>query len=111
MLGARPRAHINETTFTHFDQNWSIGCLLTLYGSIKHPAQLCGDFVLGEHDEPEDTVMDQMLNDPHSDTGDLLPTSSSVDLNTLVNTFTESQLRAYRWVEGQFNQNKQVVQP
>ena len=67
--------------------------------------------VLGEQDEPEATVTDQMLNHPHSDTGDLLPTSSSVDLSTLVNTFTESQLRAYQWVQGQFNQNKQVVQP
>ena len=43
-LGAGPRAHINVTTFTHFDQNWSIGCLLALYGSTKHPAQLCGGF-------------------------------------------------------------------
>ena len=37
-------AHTNVTTFTYFDQNWSIGCLLALYGSTKHPAQLCGGF-------------------------------------------------------------------
>ena len=48
-----------------------------------------------------------MLNNPHSDTGDLLPTSSGVDLDTFVDTFTESQLRAYGWIEGEFN-NKQV---
>ena len=64
--------------------------------------------VLGEHDEPEATVTDQMLNHPHSDTGDLRPTSSSVDLSTFVDTFTKSQLKAYRWIEGQFNNNKQV---
>lgn len=64
--------------------------------------------VLGEHDEPEATVTDQMLNHSHSHTGDLRPTSSSVDLSTFVDTFTKSQLRAYRWIEGQFNNNKQV---
>ena len=37
-------AHTNVTTFTYFGQNWSIGCLLALYGSTKHPAQLCGGF-------------------------------------------------------------------
>ena len=30
-------------------------------------------------------------------------------MSTFVETFTESQLRAYRWVEGQLNQNKQVL--
>ena len=39
-------AHTNVTTFTYFGQNWSIGCLLALYGSTKHPAQLCGGFGL-----------------------------------------------------------------
>ena len=37
-------AHTNVTTFTYFGQNWSIDCLLALYGSTKHPAQLCGGF-------------------------------------------------------------------
>ena len=37
-------AHTNVTTFTYFSQNWSIDCLLALYGSTKHPAQLCGGF-------------------------------------------------------------------
>ena len=49
-----------------------------------------------------------MLNHPHSDTGDLFPNSYGVDLSILVNTLTESQLRAYRWIEGQFNWNKLV---
>ena len=49
-----------------------------------------------------------MLNDPQSDVGDLIPSSSGVDLTTFVDTFTESQLRAYRWIEGQFNNNRQV---
>ena len=38
------RAHTNVTTFTYSGQNWGIGCLLALYGSTKHPAQLCGGF-------------------------------------------------------------------
>ena len=50
----------------------------------------------------------QMLNDPQSDAGDLLPSISSVDLNTFVETFTESLLRACRWIEGQFNDNKHI---
>ena len=36
--GAELRAHINVTTFTKCGQNWSISCLLALYGSTKHPA-------------------------------------------------------------------------
>ena len=39
-----PRAHIVLTTFTRFDQNWSTGCLLALYGSTMHPARQCGGF-------------------------------------------------------------------
>ena len=35
-------AHTKVTTFTNFGQNWSMGCLLALYGSTKLPAQLCG---------------------------------------------------------------------
>ena len=38
---------------------------------------------------------------------DLLPTTCGIDLNTFISTFTEAQLRAYRWIEDQFN-NKQV---
>ena len=38
------RAHITLTTFTMFDQNCSVGCLLALYGCTMHPARLCGGF-------------------------------------------------------------------
>ena len=97
----------------HTDQLRSLAQLYIEHGFLSEQEAdifLSDIPVLGEQDEPEATVTDpdQMLNHPHSDTGDLLPTSSSVDLSTLVNTFTESQLRAYQWVEGQFNQNKQV---
>ena len=37
-------AHINVTTITHFDQNLCVGCLLALYGSTMHLAQLRGVF-------------------------------------------------------------------
>ena len=64
--------------------------------------------VLGMQDEPQATVTDHMLNDPSSDVSDFLHTAFDIDLNTLINTFTESQLRAYRSVEGQFNSNRSV---
>ena len=35
-----PRAHMYETTFTQFQQNCNIGCLVTLYGSTVHVATL-----------------------------------------------------------------------
>ena len=95
----------------HTDQLRSLAQLYIEHGflSEEEADTFLSDIpILGEQDEPEATVTDQMLNHPHSDMGDLLPTSSGVDLSTFVSTFTESQLRAYRWVEGQFNQNKQV---
>lgn len=64
--------------------------------------------VLGERDEPEATVSDQMLNDPHSDLGKLVHFITNPDLNSMIQTFTESQLRAYRWIENEFNENNQV---
>ena len=42
--GVRLCTHINVTTFTHLRQNWSLSCLLALYGATMHPAQLCGGF-------------------------------------------------------------------
>ena len=64
--------------------------------------------VLGERDEPEATVSDQMLRDPQSDMGNLVHFATNHDLNSMVETFTESQLRAYRWIENEFNENRQV---
>ena len=95
----------------HTDQLRSLAQLYIEHGFLSDneaDAFLSDIPVLGEHDEPESTVTDQMLNDPLSDADDLLPSSSSVDLNTFIETFTESQLRAYRWIESQFNDNKHV---
>ena len=64
--------------------------------------------VLGEKDEPEVTVSDQMVADPQSDLGNLAHFTTKPDLNSMIQTFTESQLRAYRWVEKEFNDNRQV---
>ena len=58
--------------------------------------------VLGETEEPECTVSDQMLDTDSSDPGNLVPCCSHVSLDTLVQTFTESQLRA-------FESNKQLL--
>ena len=95
----------------HTDQLRSLAQLYIEHGflSEEEADTFLSDIpVLGEQDEPEATVTHRMWNHPHSDMGDLLPNSSGIDLSILVNTFTESQLRAYRWVEGQFNQNKLV---
>ena len=89
----------------HTDQLRSLAQLYIEHGFLSDEEAdtfLSDITVLGEQDEREATITDQMLNHPHSDTGYLLPTSSNVDLSTFVGTFTESQLRAYRWVEGQF---------
>ena len=95
----------------HTDQLKSLAQLYIEHGFL--PEQEADTFlsdipVLGEQDEPEATATDQMLNDPNNDMGDLLPTTCGIDLNTFISTFTESQLRAYRWIEDQFNNNKQV---
>ena len=80
------------------DQLRSLAQLYIEHGFLSEEADtfLSDIPVLGEQDEPEATVTDQTLNHPYSNTGDLLPTSSDVDLSTFVSTFTESQLRAYR---------------
>ena len=97
----------------HTDQLRSLAQLYVEHGFLSDDE--AGTFlsdipVLGEHDETEATVTDRMLGDPQSDVGDLVPSTSesTVDLNDFVQTFTESQLRVYRWVEGQFDQNKQI---
>ena len=43
-----------------------------------------------------------------ADLGDLIPSTSCVELDNFITTFTESQLRVYRWVQGQFDQSRQV---
>ena len=55
--------------------------------------------VLGEHDEPDFTVTDHILRYPQSDVGSLITPTFSVDLHAYTDTFTKSQLRAFRWVE------------
>ena len=62
--------------------------------------------VLGEREESETTVSDQMLDAETCDLG--ISGTSETPLEDLVGTFTESQLRAYRWIESQLNGGKQV---
>ena len=69
---------------------------------------LCSIPVIGEMNESECTVSDQMLSDPASDTGDLLKYESADSLPSLVDSFTESQLRAFRWIEANFENHRQV---
>ena len=43
-----------------------------------------------------------------SDLGNLVHFTTNPDLNSIVETFTESELRAYKWIENEFNENRQV---
>lgn len=95
----------------HTDQLRSLAQLYVEHGFLSDDeadAFLSDIPVLGEHDETEAKVTDTMLGDPQSDLGDLVPPAADVDVQNFINTFTESQLRAYRWVEGQFEQGRQV---
>ena len=95
----------------HTDQLRSLAQLYVEYGFLSDDeadAFLSDIPVLGEHDETETTVTDTMLGDPQSDLGDLVPPTADIDVQNFINTFTESQLRAYRWVEGHFDQGRQV---
>ena len=62
--------------------------------------------VLGEHDEPEATVTDQMLAVPDCDMGNLVTTPISESLDNMISTFTPSQKRAFEWVQCQLNMGK-----
>lgn len=59
--------------------------------------------------EPQMHVTDQLLGDPtESDLGDLLHSRPSFDLSAYLDTFTESQHRAFNWIIFQLDQGKQV---
>ena len=60
---------------------------------------LAGIPTAGEKIEEKATVTDQMLSDPSSHTGDLIAQSSPISLEQYCSTFTESQLRTFRWIE------------
>ena len=65
--------------------------------------------VLQETEEVEYTVSDQMLETESSDRGNLVPRPSHTSLDDLVQTFTESQLRAFQWVKDKFESNEQLM--
>ena len=64
---------------------------------------LAGIPTAGKMIEEKATVTDQMLSDPSSDAGDLIAQSSLISLERYCNTFTESQLRTFRWIESNFD--------
>ena len=64
--------------------------------------------VPGEHDEPQSTVADYMLSDPQGEFDGPTSKSHTNDLTSIVSTFTESQSRAFRWVESQLADGKQI---
>ena len=64
--------------------------------------------VPGERDEPQSTVADYMLDDSHGQFDGLTTKAPSNDLSSIVSTFTDSQARAYKWIENQLAAGKQV---
>ena len=53
-------------------------------------------------------MSDQMLDTASSDPGNLVPRPTQVSLDDLIQTFTESQLRAFQWVKDKLDSNEQV---
>ena len=95
----------------HTDQLRSLAQLYVEHGFLSEDEvdTFLGDIpVLGERDEPDFTVTDHILHDPQSDPGSLITPTSSVDLHAYTYTFTESQLRAFRWVETELDHSRQV---
>ena len=96
----------------HTDQLCSLAQLYVEHGFLSEDEvdTFLSDIpVLGEHDEPDFTVKDHMLHDPQSDAGSLVTPTSSVDLHAYTNTFTDSQLRAFWWVESDSRQVRAAV--
>ena len=58
--------------------------------------------------EPQAEVTDQLLGDSSTDVGTLLPDRPSFDLASYVDSFSESQLRAYQWVVSTLDKGKQI---
>ena len=59
--------------------------------------------------EPQAHVTDQLLGDPDSDIGDLLPNRPLFDLNWYLKTFTESQFRAFNWITSTIDEGRQML--
>ena len=59
-------------------------------------------------DEPQAHVTDQLLGDPDSDMGNLLPSRPSFDLSQYLKTFTASQYRAFNWITSKIDEGRQV---
>ena len=59
-------------------------------------------------DEPQAHVTDQLLGDPDSDMGELLPNRQSFNLSNYQKTFTESQYRAFNWISSKIDEGKQL---
>lgn len=64
--------------------------------------------VLGEKEESEATVSDHMLHEDSADYGNLVPKATQDSLESLVESFTESQQRAFNWLQCQLEGGQQV---
>ena len=49
------------------------------------------------------------LGDSSGQFDGLTTNTPTFDLNSIISTFTDSQRRAYRWVEGQLTADKQIT--
>ena len=65
--------------------------------------------VLGKREEPETTVSDHVLDSESTDLGNLVPgRAPEASIEELLQTYTESQLRAFDWVKAELEGGKQV---
>ena len=58
--------------------------------------------------EPQFKFNDQLLTDPESDLGSLVPNSPSLSIDDYNKTFTDSQQRAFEWISVSLTNHKQT---
>ena len=65
--------------------------------------------VMGERDdEPQGEVTDHLFTDPDSDLGTLVPNRPSFSIDEYVQSFTDSQRRAFDWVSTALQNDQQI---
>jgi len=70
---------------------------------------LSGIPVMGERDdEPQGEITDHLFTDPDSDLGTLVPNRPAFSIDDYVQSFTDSQRRAYEWVSTALQNENQI---
>ena len=58
--------------------------------------------------EPQAEITDQVLGDPSSDLGSMILSRPSFSASEYMQSFTDSQRRAYEWISEALSANKQI---